>query len=189
MPETNSVVHSTRRALTGFEQRTASGSYKLGKLRGKIAKQLSRDGRPVIFPLYRDIYLEMCTVRNSPVSLFINFFSLFPGAHRNYYMICPISIADSYRETARIRVNESSSMLRNEVRTYPVAEYYSCASRESQSARRHTLNTIPGALLNAARAFISYRNGWMNTKEPGRFAEVSVMKPDQNNSGSRGERI
>lgn len=55
-----------------------------------------------------------------------------------------------------------------------------------QSARRHTLNTNPGALLNAARAFISCLNGWMErTEEPGRFAEevstcISVMKSNRN---------
>lgn len=72
------------------------------------------------------------------------------------------------------------------VRTY-LAEYHSRASRELQSARRHTLNTIPGAPLNAARAFISCVER-MDEHEGARerFAEVStcssVMKPDQNNN-------
>lgn len=70
---------------------------------------------------------------------------------------------------------------------YTVSLYFALIAHHGsllQSARRHTLNTIPGALLNAARAFISCLNRWMSTKEPGRVADVStcsiVMRPDWN---------
>lgn len=188
MLETNSVARSTRR--DSYWSRVANGVELLRA--GKVTR---KNCQTAVARLLLGYFSSLCHNICSEIrAYFAILFSLFFFIFSSYTEIIwqfATSIIDGYariqREFGWTRALQRFVTLRNVCIS---SLYIAHAHLGSwlQSARRHTLNTIPGALLNAARAFISCLNGWMNTKEPGRFAEVStcssVMKRDRNTTFS-----
>jgi len=142
---------------------------------GKVRRKNSQTAVAIVLSDYFSSS-ETTYIQKHSWQLFLLFISLFFFIFPSYVEIVvrfAVSITIE-SEAARIRARALQCFvtLRN---AHTLSLYVAHAHLGSwlQSARRHTLNTIPGALLNAARAFISCLNGWMSTKEPGRFARIS----------------
>jgi len=159
---------------------------------GKFGRKYCQTAVAIVLSDYfflfgNNVYLETQLAILSSFCLFI--FLRLPKLRRNCRTICRQYYDRIVRqhESGREPFNVSSRYVTYIPRRCSAVAHAHLGSW-LQSARRHTLNTIPGALLNAARAFISCLNGWMSTKEPGRFARVStyisVMKPVRNTTFS-----